>query len=128
MAELTLNGPKDVLASTQVIPDSQEHRSDAAKGRSGQGNGNRSNTITQEAVPGTASINRDDLQTQLHLLESRVKHYGFNFSINENSGEVVVEITNKDTGEVLRTIPPSSIVAIADGLDKDKGVVVDAES
>jgi len=64
-----------------------------------------------------ASIN-DYLQTVRRDLE---------FSVNEDTGRVVVTVRNAETGEIVRQIPPEEVLNLAariDGHDRDSGLLV----
>lgn len=45
------------------------------------------------------------------------------FTIDEESGETVVMVTNSDSGEVIRQIPSKEVLAIAHSLEKAQGLL-----
>jgi len=47
------------------------------------------------------------------------------FSVNKDSGRIMVTVTDKDTGEVIREIPPSEIVKFAEKFDEMVGMIFD---
>lgn len=45
------------------------------------------------------------------------------FSIDEESGETVVKVTDHESGEVIRQIPSQEVLAIAHSLEKAQGLL-----
>jgi flagellar protein FlaG len=47
------------------------------------------------------------------------------FTVNKDSGRVVITVTDEATGEVVREIPPSEIVKFAEKFDEMVGMIFD---
>jgi len=47
------------------------------------------------------------------------------FSIDDKSNEIIVRIVDRDTGEVIRQIPPESIVRLRDSMRDMSGLFVE---
>ena len=47
------------------------------------------------------------------------------FTVNKDSGRVVITVTDEATGEVVREIPPSELVKFADKFDEMVGMIFD---
>ncbi len=50
---------------------------------------------------------------------------GLHFKVHEDTEQVVVEIVNKDTGEVIRQIPPEYMLEVLAKIDALLGVFID---
>lgn len=53
------------------------------------------------------------------------RHVNLNFSIHEASGQIIVSVVDKDTGEVIREIPPEALVDLAAKLQEAVGLLFD---
>jgi flagellar protein FlaG len=62
----------------------------------------------------------DVINEQLKSLNTSIQ-----FSIDDKSDEVVVRIVDKESGEVIRQIPPESIVRLRDSLKDMSGLIVE---
>jgi len=62
----------------------------------------------------------DVINEQLKSLNTSIQ-----FSIDDASDEVVVRIVDKESGEVIRQIPPESIVRLRDSLKDMSGLIVE---
>lgn len=49
------------------------------------------------------------------------------FSIDDETDVVIVRVTNKETGELVRQIPAEAVVRFAHSLDDLRGILFDAE-
>lgn len=56
-------------------------------------------------------------------MEVRSSH--LNFSVDEISDRVMVTVTNKSTGEVIRQVPAEAIIKVAHNMEALKGVIFD---
>ena len=50
------------------------------------------------------------------------------FEVDESDGRVVVHVVDRDTGEILRTVPPSATLNLQKRLGSELGLLVDAQS
>lgn len=62
-----------------------------------------------------------DIQNNLHVLNNA----DLSFSVHEASGNVVVTVTDGDTGKVIRQIPPKETLKLAEKLEEMVGLVFD---
>ena len=122
MAEIELTGPVDVLAGTLGQLDSSTTRQKMVDNHLKQGEGNRDSDTSLE------SIDMDTFKEHVRALNERFRNYALNFEVSDAADRVVVKVIDKNTGEVLRTIPPSEVLHLEEQLDGEKGWLVDAES
>ncbi|MEA3221860.1 MAG: flagellar protein FlaG [Thermodesulfobacteriota bacterium] len=62
-----------------------------------------------------------NIQNSLNI----ILNVNLNFSVHEASGQVMVTISDKETGEVIREIPSSEILNLAAKLDEMVGLLFD---
>lgn len=62
-----------------------------------------------------------DIQNNLHVLNNA----DLSFSVHEASGNVVVTVTDQDTGRVIREIPPKEMLNLAEKIEEMVGLVFD---
>ena len=58
-------------------------------------------------------------------IKMEVKSSHLNFSVDEISDRVMVTVTNKDTGEIVRQVPADAILKVAHNMEALKGVIFD---
>ena len=58
-------------------------------------------------------------------IKMEVKSSHLNFSVDEISDRVMVTVTNKNTGEVVRQVPADAILKVAHNIEALKGVIFD---
>lgn len=60
-------------------------------------------------------VNREELTSALRQLSSHVQNVqrNLNFSIDEDSGRMVVKVIDAESEEVIRQIPPEEMLAVA---------------
>ncbi|NLK07682.1 MAG: flagellar protein FlaG [Firmicutes bacterium] len=81
--------------------------------------------ISQKALPGEFST--DDLSEVVEDLNETVDVFnkGLHFRVHEETERIVVEVVDKDTGDVIREIPPEYILDLMAKIDALFGVFVD---
>lgn len=52
---------------------------------------------------------------------------GLQFTVDENSGETIITVTDKNTNEVVRQIPTEEVLAIRENIESLKGILFSAE-
>ena len=69
----------------------------------------------------------DDIKSAVETLNSTMKKIptSLAFSVDSASNRVVVQVTNEETGEVVRTLPGEAVLQIARNLESLKGVLFD---
>lgn len=77
----------------------------------------------------THNIGAEELQSLTESLNEQMESLGTNvrFSYSEEIGELVVSVTNKDTGEVIRQIPSENAVKMAEFFKNAVGLLFDKE-
>jgi flagellar protein FlaG len=72
------------------------------------------------------AVTRQKLQEGVKELREFVKPYNtsLNFSVDEESGELVIKVTDNDTGDVIRQIPSEDALKLAQALDTLKGLFI----
>lgn len=70
---------------------------------------------------------RSDLEETIRALNIKmeVKSSRLNFSVDEVSDRVMVTVTNKNTGEIVRQVPADAILKVAHNMEALKGVIFD---
>jgi len=100
------------ITGNTPIPKAQG-RASAEKEVSGN---NKEEVKAPESTPVVA-----DLQNDLKM----VSNVDLNFSVHQSSGKVVVTVRNEETGKIIREIPPSETLALADKIDQMAGIIFD---
>jgi flagellar protein FlaG len=69
----------------------------------------------------------EEIHKDLDMINEQLKssNSSIQFSIDDKSNDVIVRIVNKDTGEVIRQIPPESIVKLRDSMKDLSGLFVE---
>ncbi|MDR0736908.1 MAG: flagellar protein FlaG [Zoogloeaceae bacterium] len=72
------------------------------------------------------ALTRQKLQEGVKELREFVKPYNtsLTFSIDEESGELVIKVTDNETGDVIRQIPSEDALKLAQALDTLKGLFI----
>ena len=70
---------------------------------------------------------QSDLEEAIRALNIKmeVKSSHLNFSVDEISDRVMVTVTNKSTGEIVRQVPADAILKVAHNIEALKGVIFD---
>ena len=50
------------------------------------------------------------------------------FSVHEDTGRIKVSVTDKNTGELIREIPPEQVLNLMDKLDEMMGILFDQKA
>ncbi len=54
-----------------------------------------------------------------------IRNVGLQFVVHEDTGRVVVTVIDESTGKVIREIPPSEVLKLAENIDKMIGIIFD---
>lgn len=76
--------------------------------------------------PGPEEI-RQAVDSLRQLVESKAPN-SLQFSIDDATGRTIVKITDAQTGETIRQIPPKEMLEIAQSLDKMRGLLLKQEA
>ncbi len=117
--DVTLNGlqavaPVSAKSSVQRTLESPESKDISPK------------TVTQPASP--VALARDELERSVGKLNSLVQdlHRELRFAVDDQSGETVVKVFNKQTDELVRQIPSEEMLRIRERLQESTGKLFDA--
>ena len=67
------------------------------------------------------SVLASDAQKNIDIIHN----VNLQFSVNKNSGRIVVTVTDEATGKVIREIPPSELIKFAEKFDEMVGMIFD---
>lgn len=76
---------------------------------------------------------REDIEKRLDQAVQRLNEQMQNgqrelgFSVDNKTDKLIVKVTNKETGELVRQIPAEAVVKMAQSIDSLKGVLFDKE-
>lgn len=79
---------------------------------------------------GTSEPNREQVLAAVTDMQDFVQatHHNIQFQLDENSGRMLVKVTERDTGEVIRQIPSEEAVRLAESLSKIRSLLFSAEA
>ena len=74
-----------------------------------------------------AQMDREELESIRETLNEGLEqiNVGLQFTENQDVEEMVVKVVNKDTGDVIRQIPPEAMLKMAKKMEELSGVLVD---
>jgi len=79
----------------------------------------------QESVQTLSSTEVSALAADAQKNIDIIHNVKLQFTVNKDSGRVVITVTDEATGEVVREIPPSEIVKFAEKFDEMVGMIFD---
>ena len=84
-------------------------------------------TARRDGVADQMTKTVEDIKSAVETLNSTMKKIptSLAFSVDSASNRVVVQVTNEDTGEVVRTLPGEAVLQIARNLESLKGILFD---
>lgn len=82
---------------------------------------------TKDATTSQLNVMNERLQVAIETLNAAVKKVptALSFSRDESSNRFVVQVTDTDTGEVIRSLPGDAVLRMSRQLDSLKGVLFD---
>jgi uncharacterized FlaG/YvyC family protein len=89
------------------------------QGRTDSSRGSPSATPDVTISPAFMDAINQDMQAMHHV--------GLEFSIHKKTGETVVKVVDKDTGKLIRQIPPQELLDLADRLEDMMGILFDKQ-
>lgn len=123
---------------TQVTATRSAGHGSAGHGQSEQQAASRQQLPEQEDdLPADASVELADSQatgSELTQAVSRLNDHvqklrrDLRFSIDEGTGQTVITVTDSATQEVIRQIPSDEVLAIAQSLETNQGVILRAKA
>jgi len=108
---VTKSGKSMPLADQAKLPVSQDtaQRSDDAK----------------KAVQAPSLTELSELASDVQKNMNIIHNVNLQFSVNKESGRIMVTVTDEATGKVIREIPPEEIVRFAEKFDEMVGMIFD---
>ncbi len=75
-------------------------------------------TVTAEQAKPTAQPDRDVLEASVSKINDFVQNVqrSIHFSVAENSGRTIIEVYDKETDELIRTIPSEEVQRISEAI------------
>jgi flagellar protein FlaG len=75
----------------------------------------------------TSAVEQAQVREASRQINAALRHLAveLRYGMDEATRKLVVQIVDRTTGEVLRQIPPEEVLAIARGLDRMQGVLLD---
>ena len=104
-----------------VLPDPEEKKEATAATDSAQS----SMGITDKSAPNVEDVSEivDAVQESLDTIKEQTTH--LRFSVHEQTDQVMVKVTNPDSGEVIREIPSQEFLDLAAKFEKMVGLMFD---
>ena len=90
-----------------------------------------SKKIVSESEKEVQELKKSDLEKLAKKLDTSTSSASIQFNIENDNGRTVIEIKDKESGEVIRTIPNEQALKIAQNIDdfieinNEKGLAVD---
>lgn len=77
--------------------------------------------------------NGEDVEFLKDVLEVAANHFqisdvGLDFSVHGKTGRIQVSVTDKESGEVIREIPPEEVLNLMAKLDEMMGILYDEKA
>ncbi|GGE31619.1 hypothetical protein GCM10007421_01710 [Halopseudomonas oceani] len=107
---------------------SQVKQMDAAQNRSSSSE--QVATQTRSAVEQSPEAEREKLQAAVSDIQGFVQSVrrDINFNLDEDSGRVVINVTEATSGDVIRQIPSEEALRLAENLSEIRSVLFEAEA
>ncbi|MGI3131253.1 flagellar protein FlaG [Halopseudomonas pachastrellae] len=85
---------------------------------------------TREAVQQPAEVEREQLQAAVSDIQDFVQSVrrDINFALDDDSGRVVINVTEASSGDVIRQIPSEEALRLAENLTEIRSVLFEAEA
>ncbi|MAK72915.1 MAG: flagellar biosynthesis protein FlaG [Pseudomonadales bacterium] len=87
-------------------------------------------TQTRSAVGQSPEAEREKLQAAVSDIQGFVQSVrrDINFNLDEDSGRVVINVTEATSGDVIRQIPSEEALRLAENLSEIRSVLFEAEA
>ena len=129
MADLGIARPQDFLACAagRLNQDETLSRVQHSERTNNEGRG-RDHVVPRAPATHESNVDVQVLKKQIEDLNAKSKNHKLRFEIKDSSGQIIVEVIDGKTGEVLRTIPNSSVLNLQKHLGSETGLLVDSQS
>ncbi|ASK34791.1 flagellar protein [Alcanivorax sp. N3-2A] len=74
-----------------------------------------------DAVSQAASWSRDDLVAPVQKINQVMRNYGIEFELSDESQRTIIRVVDRESGELIRQIPPDEAMTIEKRLDEIRG-------
>lgn len=80
-----------------------------------------------EAARERAKLDEETLQQGIENLNKNIRVFNskVSFSIDKNTGRTIIRVSDRETNEVIREIPPEDFLKIASKLSELMGILID---
>lgn len=116
-----------LMKTSQVSSVNWDHPLRSAPGRVSERTGN--DIAVQSASPERTStlIRKEDISRYIEDTNKKLEHNDmiFQYSVHEETHQIMIKVINKQTQEVVREIPPEKILDIVANLWKIAGLIID---
>lgn len=100
----------------------------AVQAKRGQGPSKDSGPKRSGSAP-AASQSREipEVVDKLNTLGSQIANTKISFSIDSETGKPIVRVINKETGQIIRQLPPEDLLKLVDNLQNLTGLIFSEE-
>ena len=83
------------------------------------------NDDAKKAVQAPSLTELSELASDAQKNMNIIHNVNLQFSVNKESGRIMITVTDEATGKVIREIPPEEIVRLAEKFDEMVGMIFD---
>ncbi len=83
--------------------------------------------VTAQANPPPEQPSREQIQKAIEAVQKSVSQSASNnlqFSVDDDTGQTIIRVTDVQTGELIRQIPSKEMVELAKALDRMQGALL----
>lgn len=90
--------------------------------------------VSQDGVSAGHSTGKDikntDIEKAVSYLNEYIQSYrrDLHFSVDDDSGRIVVKVVDRETNEIIRQIPSEEAMALASRMEKSNGILLQAQA
>ena len=96
----------------------------SVQAKRGQGPSKDSGPKKSESAPVTSKSREiSEVVEKLNTLGSQIANTKISFSIDSETGKPIVRVINKETGQVIRQLPPEDLLNLVDNLQNLTGLI-----
>ncbi|MBF1800819.1 flagellar protein FlaG [Alloalcanivorax profundimaris] len=78
----------------------------------------------QTSAAEARALSQNELVKPVQQINEVLRRYGVQFDISDDSGRTLIRLVDRDTGELIRQIPPEEALNAAQRLDEIKGLLL----
>jgi flagellar protein FlaG len=110
-----IGNPEEVAAKKEPLKQSQAPPPPSEKKEEAGG---------KKALSEQSALSQDFLN-ELEKDIEMIHNVGLQFSVHKSTGRIVIKVFNKDTGRLIREVPPESVLNLSAKLDEMMGILFD---